>query len=76
MLEARDEIEQEIWWEPTTSSSNIWFDNWTKLGALYHVVDPDFPVREEDGNLEHSWLEKAGTLERCMIFSQQTLYNI
>lgn len=51
MLEARDAIEQEIWREPTMGSSNIWFDNWSRLGASYYVVYVDFPINEK-GDIE------------------------
>ncbi|XP_060202576.1 uncharacterized protein LOC132630998 [Lycium barbarum] len=46
MIEARDNIEQEIWWEPRSGTANVWFDNWTKLGALYHIIPDDFEIDE------------------------------
>ncbi|XP_060200867.1 uncharacterized protein LOC132629156 [Lycium barbarum] len=49
MLEARDSMEHEIWWEIKGGSVNIWYENWTKLGALHYVVPTDFPTNE---NLE------------------------
>ncbi|XP_060211803.1 uncharacterized protein LOC132639368 [Lycium barbarum] len=45
MLEARDSIEQEIWWETKSGTANVWFDNWTKLGALYYTL-PDQVIDE------------------------------
>ncbi|XP_019256398.1 PREDICTED: uncharacterized protein LOC109234797 [Nicotiana attenuata] len=47
MLEARDEVEHEILWEMNRGSTNIWHENWTGLGALYHVLPPDFHINEE-----------------------------
>jgi len=38
MLEARDCIDQQIWWEPKCGHSSVWFDNWTQLGALYYYL--------------------------------------
>ncbi|XP_059310971.1 uncharacterized protein LOC132062414 [Lycium ferocissimum] len=38
MLQARDEMEHGIWWEPKNRSSSIWFDNWSKLGALHDLL--------------------------------------
>ncbi|XP_060210685.1 uncharacterized protein LOC132637641 [Lycium barbarum] len=46
MLEARNNIEHEMWWEPRSGTANIWFDNWKKLGALYYLVPDDFFVDE------------------------------
>ncbi|XP_060211962.1 uncharacterized protein LOC132639536 [Lycium barbarum] len=43
----RDNIEQEIWWKPMSGTANVWFDNLTKLGALYHIVPDDFVM--DDG---------------------------
>nr|XP_009769782.1 PREDICTED: uncharacterized protein LOC104220585 [Nicotiana sylvestris] len=28
-------------------STNVWHENWTGLGALYHVFPPEFPINEE-----------------------------
>lgn len=47
MLEARDEVEHEILWEMKRGSTNVWHENWTRLGALYHVVPPEFPINKE-----------------------------
>jgi len=38
MLHARDQMEQEIWWEPRCGRSSTWIDNWTKLGALHYIL--------------------------------------
>lgn len=35
MLENREIIEQNLWWEPKGGTSSIWFDNWTSLGPLF-----------------------------------------
>ncbi|XP_060195442.1 uncharacterized protein LOC132624727 [Lycium barbarum] len=37
MLEARDLIEHQIWWQVRKGDSQFWFDNWIGLGALYYV---------------------------------------
>ncbi|XP_059310637.1 uncharacterized protein LOC132061989 [Lycium ferocissimum] len=42
MLKAREEIEQEIWWRVQQGNSYFWMDNWTGLGALYHIIPPEF----------------------------------
>ncbi|XP_075083282.1 uncharacterized protein LOC142167029 [Nicotiana tabacum] len=47
MLEAREEVEHEILWEMNRRETNVWHQNWTGLGALYHVVPLDFPINEE-----------------------------
>lgn len=52
MLKLRDSIKQDIWWEPTVGSSSIWFDNWTRLGELYYVVEYDFEIKEENRDIE------------------------
>ncbi|XP_060190654.1 uncharacterized protein LOC132619919 [Lycium barbarum] len=46
MIEDRDNIEQEIWWEPRSGTANVWFDNLTKPGALYHIIPDDFVIDE------------------------------
>ncbi|XP_055803989.1 uncharacterized protein LOC129873024 [Solanum dulcamara] len=38
MLQARDNIDQKIWWEPMCGQASLWFDNWTQLGTLYDII--------------------------------------
>ncbi|XP_070013963.1 uncharacterized protein [Nicotiana sylvestris] len=47
MLEAREEVEYEILWEMKRGFTNVWHENWIGLGALYHIVPPEFPINEE-----------------------------
>ncbi|XP_070051025.1 uncharacterized protein [Nicotiana tomentosiformis] len=47
MLNAREEVEHEIVWELESGTTNIWDENWTGLGALYHVLPEDFPLNED-----------------------------
>lgn len=63
ILEAREEVEHEIWWEMKRGFTNVWHDNWTRLGALYHVVPPDFYINEElqevaDSRDDDGWNEQ------------------
>lgn len=50
MLDAREEFDQMIWQEPKCGHSSVWYDNWTKMGALYYVIPPssnlNFSVEE------------------------------
>lgn len=46
MLKARDNVDKDIWWEPNTRTSNMWFDNWTTLGLLYQALPEDFIFEE------------------------------
>lgn len=39
MLKNRDILENNLWWEPRGGSTNIWYENWTKLGPLHQ--DPE-----------------------------------
>ncbi|WMV08231.1 hypothetical protein MTR67_001616 [Solanum verrucosum] len=48
MLQARDFIDQEIWWEPRNGQCSVWFDNWTQLGALHYYL----PINHDHGQLE------------------------
>ncbi|XP_075086226.1 uncharacterized protein LOC142168948 [Nicotiana tabacum] len=51
ILEAGEEVEHEILWELNKGTINIWHENWTGLGALYHLVPPDFDTNElREGN--------------------------
>ncbi|KAG5586336.1 hypothetical protein H5410_046770 [Solanum commersonii] len=59
MLQARDDMDQEIWWEIRNGHSSIWYDNWTQLGSLNywllisHGIDENFEkvkqFKEDDG---------------------------
>ncbi|XP_070054341.1 uncharacterized protein [Nicotiana tomentosiformis] len=37
MLQMRDEVEHQMWWQLKSGNSYFWFDNWTGLGAHYHA---------------------------------------
>ncbi|XP_070049716.1 uncharacterized protein [Nicotiana tomentosiformis] len=39
MLNSMEEVEHEIIWELKSGTTNIWHENWTGLGALYHVAE-------------------------------------
>lgn len=51
ILESRDAIEHEIWWDQKVTYS-IWHDNWTRLGDLYRVVLEDFNINEDIQDME------------------------
>jgi len=34
MIEARDQLDRYIWWEPRRGNADSWEDNWTRLGAI------------------------------------------
>lgn len=35
MVEVKEEVEHNIWWQIGSGEVSFWFDNWTKQGALY-----------------------------------------
>lgn len=41
MLQMRDLIEHQIWWQVRSGNAHFWHDNWTGLGELYHVTGHD-----------------------------------
>ncbi|XP_060190723.1 uncharacterized protein LOC132619998 [Lycium barbarum] len=63
-IEARDNIEQEIWWEPRSGTANVWFDNWTKLGALYHIIADDFVIDEGVQDVKELMLQDGWNIGR------------
>ncbi|XP_060178000.1 uncharacterized protein LOC132607933 [Lycium barbarum] len=65
VLEARDNIEQEIWWETHSGTANIWYDNWTKLGALHYIVPNDFISDDSIEDVSH-FITEDGWNEELM----------
>ncbi|KAH0665054.1 hypothetical protein KY285_026260 [Solanum tuberosum] len=51
MLEIREEVEHDIWWQIKTGEASFWFDNWTKQGALYYIQDHN--AEEEEVEVRH-----------------------
>ncbi|XP_060200486.1 uncharacterized protein LOC132628738 [Lycium barbarum] len=47
MLEARNDFEHAIWWEPRNGSSSFWFDNWTGIGPLVKLIPAGFQLNED-----------------------------
>ncbi|XP_059292598.1 uncharacterized protein LOC132046072 [Lycium ferocissimum] len=56
MLEARDQMDHFIWWEPRSGSCDIWEDNWTRLGPLREVSSSDHNLEESEETLQHLFL--------------------
>lgn len=51
LLEIREEVEHDIWWQIKARNSSFWFDNWTKQGALFftegeNARDEEIEVKE------------------------------
>ncbi|XP_059284936.1 uncharacterized protein LOC132038264 [Lycium ferocissimum] len=65
MLEARDLIEHQIWWQVRKGDSQFWFDNWTGLGALYYVIPGD-TYDERIQNVKHVVVEGRWNREKLM----------
>ncbi|XP_060182743.1 uncharacterized protein LOC132612645 [Lycium barbarum] len=77
MLEARDNIEQEIWWEPKIGSSNIWFDNWTKLGALSYVVPQSWQINEQAEDVSELMTDGRWNISKLMqLFPEDIVQHI
>ncbi|XP_060177891.1 uncharacterized protein LOC132607832 [Lycium barbarum] len=53
MIEARDQVDQQIWWEPRNGECDVWEDNWTKLGSLKQVIPPDFQIDTSIEEVSH-----------------------
>ncbi|KAK4716606.1 hypothetical protein R3W88_014944 [Solanum pinnatisectum] len=74
MLQARDVIDQEIWWEPRCGRSSLWYDIWSQLGALYYVLPINHNLDENieevnqitiNGRWNFTLLKKLFTEEVC-----------
>ncbi|KAK4731320.1 hypothetical protein R3W88_024308 [Solanum pinnatisectum] len=46
-LQARDYIDQDIWWEARGGHASLWHDNWTQLGELHLLMPISYPRRYE-----------------------------
>lgn len=67
MIKVRDEIEHDIWWQVGSSNSSFWFDNGTKMGALYHIEDQleiHKDIEVKDFIINGTW--KKVILEECI----------
>lgn len=46
MILVREVVEHLICWKPKQDNSSFWFENWTRLGALYFII-PQGEIEEE-----------------------------
>ncbi|XP_060182325.1 uncharacterized protein LOC132611987 [Lycium barbarum] len=53
MIEARDQVDQQRWWEPRNGSCDVREDNWTKIGSLKQVIPPDFQIDTSIEEVSH-----------------------
>ncbi|WMV24703.1 hypothetical protein MTR67_018088 [Solanum verrucosum] len=63
MLQARDHIEHQIWWQTKNGSAHLWHDNWTGLGDLYSISDKSYEWDDryqqvKDIKREGEWVEQ------------------
>lgn len=45
-MKIREDIKHEISWQVKEGNSSFWFDDWTKLGALYFVMNTKIDNKE------------------------------
>ncbi|XP_070003073.1 uncharacterized protein [Nicotiana sylvestris] len=64
MLECRDLIEHQIFWQTKRGSSLFWFENWTGLGELYFLVPQDFGIDETLQNVHDVTLDGEWDVDR------------
>nr|XP_009625433.1 uncharacterized protein LOC104116314 [Nicotiana tomentosiformis] len=41
MIQMREELEHQVWWQLKNGRIYFWYDNWTGHGAQYHTSGPD-----------------------------------
>ncbi|WMV13941.1 hypothetical protein MTR67_007326 [Solanum verrucosum] len=46
MIQIREEVEHNIWWQVKAGEASFWFDNWTKQGALYYLEEQNHGEEE------------------------------
>ncbi|KAH0669712.1 hypothetical protein KY289_024205 [Solanum tuberosum] len=49
LLPVREEVEHEIWWQVKAGNSSLWYDNWTKQGALFFIEGESAQEEELEG---------------------------
>lgn len=66
-------------------STNVWHENWTGLGALYHVVTRDYPINEDiqevdDLRVDDAWdeklLDQSFPIDIAQHIRQEVLFDI
>lgn len=50
MVNIREEVEHDIWWQIKDGNSSFWFDNWTKQVAFYFTEGEQAQEEEVDVN--------------------------
>lgn len=45
-MQIREEVDHHIWWQVKAGNCSFWFDNWTKLGALYYIEENNLSEKE------------------------------
>lgn len=60
MIQTRDMVEQNIWWQLKAGTSSLWFDNCTKLGVFYFIE----PLRYSKEEVEIKDFVREGVWDR------------
>ncbi|KAG5630895.1 hypothetical protein H5410_002612 [Solanum commersonii] len=46
IIQIREEVKHNIWWQIRNGEESFWFDNWTKKGALYYLEEQNHSDKE------------------------------
>ncbi|XP_015162308.1 uncharacterized protein [Solanum tuberosum] len=70
MLQARDHIEHQIWWQTKNGSAHLWYDNWTGLGDLYSTSEKSYEWDERYQQVKDIKRKENGMSNLCKRFFQ------
>lgn len=73
MLDNRDILEKNMWWEPRGGTTNIWYENWTKLGPLCH--EADCIIRPEMESINELMNEEGWDLDKIQQVLPKRIVN-
>ncbi|KAG5600107.1 hypothetical protein H5410_031477 [Solanum commersonii] len=63
LLEVREAVEHDIWWQVKSGNSSFWYDSWTKQGAS--VFTEGERARKEEIELKEYIDNKSWKMENC-----------
>ncbi|XP_060202462.1 uncharacterized protein LOC132630895 [Lycium barbarum] len=64
MIETRDQVDQQIWWDPINGVCDVWEDNWTKLGSLKQVIPPNFQIDTSIEEVSHFMIAEGWDVQK------------
>lgn len=83
LTKIREEVEHQIWWQLRSGEISFWYDNWTRMGALYYLEDQpgEDEIEVKEFIIDNQWNKEkllsciSAEMTECIVSNISPLLN-